>query len=78
MLREENTVLLSIDLGDSRFGGFAPGQKHHPVVSHAIHKTDGLLRENLPSPVGVTRGLVRSHRQRRVEHQNTPFGPGGE
>lgn len=68
MLRDEHAVFLPVDLRNAHLGGFAPGQEHHPVVSHAIHETDGFLGEILPALVGVTRRLVRSHREGRVEH----------
>ena len=55
-----------------------PRQKHDPVRPPPRHDVNHLLRKLLPAAVGVAVGLVRAHRQARVEQQDAAVRPGGQ
>jgi hypothetical protein len=54
----------------------APAQKHDAALAHAHDGVDDALGEALPAFVRVAVGLVRLHRQTRVEQQDAAVGPG--
>ena len=53
----------------------SPGQKNDPFGPLFGHDVDDLLGELFPAMLGMTVGLVCTHRQACVQHQHTTFGP---
>lgn len=76
MHRLQHTMLLPINFRDALRGGRAPGKEDDAVRAHACHSVNDPLREAFPAAVRVAVGLVRAHRQARVEHQHATLRPG--
>lgn len=68
----------SIQLGHPLRCRGSPRQKHHPVRPLLRHNINHLLRELLPTLICMAVGLVRSHRETRIQEQYTTVCPGGE
>lgn len=56
----------------------SPCEEYHAVRPFLRHNINDLLRELLPPLIRMTVGLVRSHRQTRIEKQYATVCPRGE
>ena len=63
----QNTMLDPIHLRHPLSRRGSPRQKHDPVRPLLRHDVNHLLRELLPTMIRMTVGLVRSHRQTRIQ-----------
>lgn len=66
---------LRIDLIYPIRSRLAPSHKHDAARALLGDQRNHLLREALPAALGVGVGLVRAHRQARVEHEDAALGP---